>query len=76
MKVAWQFTARNAFTKKTRPVGHGLTRSTDRFIDQGLRKVRPAQSYRSLRDGFGFLHPLAVNYQATISWSLRDKWLF
>src|SRR6201987_6376510 len=34
MKVAWQFTAWNAFTKKTRPVGHGLSWSTDRFAIQ------------------------------------------
>ena len=35
MKVAWQFTAWNAFTKKGRPVGHGLTWSTERFANQG-----------------------------------------
>jgi len=32
---SWQFTALNAFTKKTRPVGHGLSWSTDRFAIEG-----------------------------------------
>jgi hypothetical protein len=84
MRVAWQFTAWNAFTKKARPVlsaivrmateeGHGLSWSTDRFANQGCARFLPTQSYRCLRDGFGFLHPLAVNYQATITWSLLDK---
>jgi len=35
MKVARQFTAWNALTKKARPVGHGLSWSTDRFAVQG-----------------------------------------
>ena len=73
MMVAWQFTAWDAFTKKARPVGHGLSWSTDRFANQGCARFLPTQSYRSLRDGFGFLHPLAVNCQASVTWSLLDK---
>jgi len=41
MMVAWQFTARNAFTKKGRPVGHGLSWSTDRFAIQGWATFLP-----------------------------------
>ena len=84
MKVARQLTSWNAFTKKTRSVlsaiarmateeGHGLSWSIDRFAIQGRATFLPTQSYRSLRDGFDFSHPLAVNCQATITWSLRDK---
>jgi hypothetical protein len=38
-----------------------------------LRRLFPTQSYGSLRDGFGFFHPLAINCQATITCSLREK---
>jgi hypothetical protein len=39
MKAARQFTVWNSFTKKTRPVGQGLSWSTSRFTIQGLRNV-------------------------------------
>ena len=44
MKVAWQFTAWNAFTKRTRPVGHGLSWSTDASHGLPLAKRRPVIS--------------------------------
>src|ERR1700751_908210 len=73
MKVAWQFATWNAFTKKTRP-GKARSESVYSQVHQSrLRMFIPTQSYRSLRDGFGFLRPLAVNCQATITWALRDK---
>jgi hypothetical protein len=50
--------------RTTRPVGHGLSWSAGVFTAQGRRTFPPIQSHRSLR---------AVNCQATLTWSLRDK---
>jgi hypothetical protein len=63
-------------SKKTRPVGHGLSWSTGTFTIQGGGMFLPTQSYRSLRDGFRFLAIPGSKLLATITWSLRDKKLF
>jgi hypothetical protein len=72
MKVAWQFAARNLFTK-SRPVGHGLSWSSDRFaiqVEDGSFRPNHTVPYGT---GSVSCIPLAVNCQATITCSLRDK---
>src|SRR5215469_2164610 len=51
LMVAWQFIARDAHNKTTRPVGHGLSWSTRPFAAYGSRSFPPTQSHRTLRDG-------------------------
>jgi len=52
MKVARQFTAWDAFRKRSRPVGNGVMVSTRAVTAKGSKTFPPTQSYRTLRDGY------------------------
>jgi len=73
MKVARQFIAWKGLTKKARPVGYGLrwfTRTLTAEGGSGTRRPNHTVPYGTVHflDAF-----LAVNCQATIISSLRDK---
>ena len=73
MKIAWQFTAWNAFTKKTRPVGHGLSWSTDRFAIQGWATFLPTLITPFPTGRVRFLASPGSKPPGYDHWSLRDK---
>ena len=82
MIVAWQFTARiGAHEDPSRRVRCEGTTAGSRLADalpwpneKSLSNIaRSNRSYRSLRDGSLRAVSRAVNCQATITWSLRDR---
>jgi len=71
--VAWQFIARDAFKKTTRPVGHGLSWSTRAFTAYGGRSS-PKPNHTVPFGTVPFSRPFqAVNCLATFIPSLWDK---
>jgi hypothetical protein len=72
MIVAWQFAAWERLEKAFRPVRDGLIRlRSSRYVKQS--RARTDEIKPSLRDGLVFCVFQAVNCQATIIQSLRDK---
>jgi hypothetical protein len=73
MIVAWQFIAREWFSKATPSRRDGVTMSTNRRFGSPTVKLWKHDHTVSRGRGFSLAHSLAINCQATIIASLQDK---